>query len=180
MRFAICRLPAAGIDPAGTYAPFVPATPESGTYLHLRAALPERGQNVVVDPDALAPATEWDPEGIEIFPPGCSQVFAIGGIGLYSIYAVEVPTLQERTPRLRRLMRYLPARGASFVVPVGHNTIGALNGQDAAGVSTLLNVTDGNVPLRLTDGVPQPIPSGTNISTVVGGPPVMCWTGFFA
>jgi hypothetical protein len=186
-RVGICRLPAGVGGAAGSYDNVV-GSPYRYTYLHLEVVMPASGLSISPNEDRVPFVSEWDPEGVEILPPGCSEVWLVGGSGLYSVTfePVFMPPPPQRPHgalalRFRRLMRFVPRNGtAPFFVPAGHNTIGSLNGWDGANVATLVNLSDAGVPLRLNDGVQQPIPSGTQIATRVGGPDVMAWTGFWA
>ncbi len=172
-RIAITRLPTDGVSPAGTWDDD-PTSPTFQTYAHLLVAFPTSGANAVVDNSgAVPPLIEFDSPGIVVFPPKCSQVSVIGGLGLYGVMAESVPIIREGyAPRERRLLRMLEARD-SFTVPSGHGGIGTLDTTAA-----LDNVSDGGT-LLLSSAQSFPIIPGT----VLQNPnafAVLVWTSFDA
>ena len=187
-RITILRLPTDGTNPAGSYNA-TPGSPYFGTYLHVEATFPSLGTSLAPNEGAVQPVTEWDPEGVEIFPPGCSQVRLVGGNegGLYGVTFTRIPMpflpgmpAGRLDLRLRWLKRYVPRNGGSFIVPAGHGLIDADNAdEDVSGNATLKNVDDG-VILRLGNGTPKQVISGTTIATIPGGPAVLAQTGFYA
>jgi hypothetical protein len=172
-RITIFRLPAAGPDPAGTWDDD-PNSATFQTYLHLRVVFPTEGANRCVDnADAIYPLTDFDPEGVEIFPPECSQVTLVGGKGRYSVMAEAVPIIAEGyAPRSRRLLRMLERR-AQFTVPPGHAGIGTLDAR-----ALLTNISDGG-RILLTSSWPSLIAAGTILANLNANP-VLVWTAFNA
>jgi hypothetical protein len=173
IRIVITRLPEDGNQPAGTWDQDQ-TSKTFGTYLHLRAVLPTRGGNRSQDDTgAVPPLIEWDAEGVEIFPPNCSQLYAVGGLGRYGIMAEEVPIIRNGyAPRPRRLLRMVPG-DSTFQVPPGHGGIGT---NDARAV--LRNASD-NVDLLLTSAMAYPIVPGTLLRNP-NREPVQIWTSFNA
>jgi hypothetical protein len=173
MRITIIRLPADASNPAGTWDPDITSATFQ-TYLHLKAVFPTSGANYAQDASgALLPLTEFDPEGIEIFPPNCSQLALVGGLGNYGVTAEIVPmVLNGYAPRTRRLLRMLPTR-FSFTVPPGHGGVGTL---DASALVT--NVSDSGT-LLLTSSWPFPIISGTVLQNLNANP-LLIFTSFQA
>ena len=172
-RITIVRLPTDGTNPAGTW-DNDPASATFQTYLHLDVTFPTMGGNRAPDESgAVSPLTQFDPEGVEVFPPDCSQIFAVGGLGLYGIMAEAVPIIKEGyAPRSRRLLRTLEVR-QQFTVPPGHTGIGTLNAN-----ATLQNVSDTST-LLLTSSWPSLIIAGTILQNPGPGT-VQVWTAFNA
>lgn len=179
-RIALTRLPALGAVPAGSW-DSTPGSPTFGTFLHLEASLPSYGTQLVTDARAaLDPAPilqEWDTEGTEIFPPGCTQLFLVGGEGRYGVSFERVPCSDELAyyPRTRRLLRRVPRNGGTFTVPNGHTGIGTLGA-----ASTLVNISDPATPILLTSAWPTQITPGTILATAVGADALLVWTSFSA
>jgi len=173
-RFTITRLPAAGGNPAGTFDPTTTSR-LFGTFLHVRVVLPSCGTNLVVggDDNPMPPVWEWDPDGVEVFPPHCAQCVLIGGLGLYGVTVERVPMPSDGyLVKPRRLLRFLPARAATAIqVPSGHTGIGTLSG------TAVVMDTDDGVPLNLSSAWSYAIPSGTTITSDPASIlPVFIWT----
>ncbi len=173
-RFTIVRLPAEGGDPEGGV-DTTSGTETTGTYLHCRAQFPVISSGTLLDPpdpDSVPPLLDWDPDGTEMLPKGCTLVTLVGGSGRWGVIPVMTPLpAQAYKAQERQLLRVVPT-DTTFVVPPGHTQIGTLDA-----TASLANLSDGTT-LRLTAGWPNRIISGTRLRNT--GAPVQVWTGFKA